>query len=50
MTQIRAMILTGAKKYLGPALMIGLRYSTVRRQFRNISGLKEEVQLIDYQT
>jgi hypothetical protein len=24
------------------ALLIGLRYSTVRRQFKNISGQKEE--------
>lgn len=29
---------------------IGIRYSVVRRQFKNISGQNEEVQLIDYQT
>jgi hypothetical protein len=38
MTMIRTMILTGTKKYLGPCLTIALRYSAVRRQFRNISG------------
>jgi hypothetical protein len=25
-----------------------LRYSVVRRQFRNISGMKEETKLLDY--
>ena len=32
------------------ASTIGVRYSCVRRQFKNISGQNEEVQLIDYQT
>lgn len=31
-------------------LLIGLRYSTVRRQFKNKDGSNEEVQIIDYQT
>ena len=30
--------------------LIGIRYSVVRRQFKNISGSKEETQLIDYYT
>jgi hypothetical protein len=30
--------------------VIGIRYSVVRRQFRNISGQKEETKLLDYQT
>ena len=40
-----------ASSYIFMAIMtIALRYSVVRRQFRNISGQKEEVQLLDYQT
>ena len=38
------------KYFLARALTIGLRYSVVRRQFRNISGQKDETQIIDYQT
>jgi hypothetical protein len=38
-----------ASSYIFMAIMtIALRYSVVRRQFRNISGQKEEVQLLDY--
>lgn len=32
------------------ALLIALRYSVVRRQFKNISGQKEETKLLDYET
>ena len=38
------------KFYLASALTIALRYSVVRRQFKNISGQKEETQILDYQT
>ena len=39
---IRSGIILKTKWYLARALIIGLRYSVVRRQFRNISGKKEE--------
>jgi len=38
MVMIRAMIISGSSKILSVALTIGLRYSAVRRQFKNISG------------
>jgi acyl-CoA oxidase len=47
---IRTMIVENCSYSQAMSLLIGLRYSTVRRQFKNISGKKEEVQLIDYQT
>jgi len=50
MVMIRALIVNGSSKILSAALTIGLRYSAVRRQFRNISGQKEETKLLDYQT
>ena len=50
MLYIRTSMLVGGYKYLACALVISLRYSAVRRQFRNISGQKEEVQILDYQT
>ena len=50
MMQIRTLIVAGASTYLMQPLQIALRYSVVRRQFRNISGQKEETQLLDYQT
>ena len=50
MIMIRVMIARTAAICLSSTLLIGLRYSAVRRQFRNISGQKEEVQLLDYQT
>lgn len=31
-------------------LVGGIRYSIVRRQFKNISGKKEETKILDYQT
>jgi len=39
---IRSWMLLKTKWYMGRALLIGLRYSVVRRQFKNISGQKEE--------
>lgn len=45
---IRVMLLSGSRHYLSLGLTIGLRYSVVRRQFKNISGKKEETQLLDY--
>lgn len=42
MVMIRALIVCNAKLPLMMTLTIALRYSAVRRQFRNISGQKEE--------
>jgi len=50
MLATRAGIATHSKFYLAPAILIGLRYSIVRRQFKNISNKKEETKLLDYQT
>jgi acyl-CoA oxidase len=50
MLMVRVMLLTNSKTYQAAALTIGIRYSAVRRQFKNISGKKEETQLLDYQT
>jgi acyl-CoA oxidase len=50
MMLIRTSLITWTKYYLSRALTVGLRYSIVRRQFKNISGKKDETQLIDYQT
>jgi hypothetical protein len=47
---VRASRIYQAKFYLACALTISLRYSVVRRQFKNISGQKEETQILDYQT
>ena len=38
MLTVRCNIVVSTKMYLAPALTIGIRYSTVRRQFKNISG------------
>lgn len=50
MVFIRCHIVNGAKNAILAPLLIGLRYSAVRRQFRNISGQKQETKLLDYQT
>lgn len=42
MMATRLVLLGLAKECLGKALLIGIRYSVVRRQFKNISGRKEE--------
>jgi hypothetical protein len=43
MLMIRVMLITNSKEYLSGALTIAIRYSAVRRQFKNISGIKDEV-------
>jgi hypothetical protein len=50
MMYIRFLLLYTSKFELGKALLIAIRYSVVRRQFKNISGKKEETKLLDYQT
>jgi len=50
MMSIRRMIIEGAPYYLSKACLIGIRYSCVRRQFKNTTGSKQETKLIDYQT
>jgi len=39
---IRNGLVSKTKTFIGKSLLIGLRYSVVRRQFKNISGQKEE--------
>ena len=50
MLKTRVLIFCASQVVTGNILLICLRYSLVRRQFRNISGKKEETQLLDYQT
>jgi acyl-CoA oxidase len=50
MLMIRMMLLAASKYYFSYSLTIALRYSVVRRQFKNVSGKKEETKLLDYQT
>ena len=50
MMLIRYFLLYGSKGTLAQAMQIAIRYSVVRRQFKNISGQKEETKLLDYQT
>lgn len=47
---VRTGMLIKTRLFLSRALTIAIRYSVVRRQFKNISGRNEETQLIDYQT
>lgn len=47
MLKTRMSIICGSKFYQLP-IIIALRYSIVRRQFKNISGQKKETQLLDY--
>jgi hypothetical protein len=42
MLSTRMYLLALSRECLAKALLIGLRYSAVRRQFKNISGKKEE--------
>ena len=42
MMYIRTGMIDKTKYFLARGLTIGLRYSVVRRQFKNISGQKEE--------
>lgn len=50
MLKTRFGIISIGNKILIPLLTKALRYSVVRRQFKNISGKKEETKLLDYQT
>jgi acyl-CoA oxidase len=50
MMMIRYTLIYTSKISYSQALLIALRYSVVRRQFKNISGQKEETKLLDYQT
>jgi acyl-CoA oxidase len=50
MMYVRYTLIYTSKLILAPALTIALRYSVVRRQFKNISGQKEETKLLDYET
>lgn len=51
MMGIRVWIMNAAWKYLGQAVLIAGRYSTVRRQFSTIDGDKKlERKLLDYQS
>jgi acyl-CoA oxidase len=50
MLKVRNLIVISSKWIYHCALTVVLRYSIMRRQFKNITGMKEETQLIDYQT
>jgi acyl-CoA oxidase len=50
MMNIRTQLIYGAAESLSKGLTIALRYSCVRRQFKNTTGSKQETKLIDYQT
>lgn len=50
MMKVRNIIVIATKVMYLISLTITIRYSIVRRQFKNVSGTKEETQLIDYQT
>lgn len=50
MLKTRFTLISSGPHVLHLATIIGLRYSAVRRQFKNISGEKGETKLIDYQT
>jgi acyl-CoA oxidase len=50
MMSVRRTLIEGAGYILSQVCLIGIRYSCVRRQFKNTTGSKEETKLIDYQT
>ena len=50
MLKTRMQIASAGKWVSLLTLTIGLRYSAVRRQFKNVSGEKQETVLLDYQT
>ena len=51
MSEVRASLIKHAADFLGRGLTIALRYSVVRRQFRNnIDDPKSETKLLDYQS
>lgn len=47
---VRTNIISGASLVFMPLFLISLRYSLVRRQFKNTKGSREETQLLNYQT
>jgi len=50
MMDIRVKLLQHSAEYLHRGLLISLRYSVVRRQFKNNVANKGETKLLDYQT
>ena len=50
MMNIRVQLLAGSGGFLNKALVIAMRYSAVRRQFKNTPKSNQETKLIDYQT
>jgi acyl-CoA oxidase len=50
MMHIRLLMIGHSGNYLLRASLIAVRYSVIRRQFKNTSGSKEETKLLDYQT
>ena len=50
MMDIRVQITSVSGSYLYRGCLVALRYSAVRRQFKNTNGSKEETKLLDYQT
>jgi hypothetical protein len=48
MLKTRVLIFSSSSFAMGFCLLIAMRYSSVRRQFKNISGQKEETKLLDY--
>ena len=50
MLKTRVLIFCASHLISAACLLIAVRYSICRRQFRNISGKKEETKLLDYQT
>ena len=50
MMDIRLQLMNHSSSMIARAVLIGLRYSAVRRQFKNTDGSKVETKLLDYQT
>ena len=50
MMDIRVQLIHHSAQTMVHALTIALRYSCVRRQFKNTAGSKQETKIIDYQT
>jgi acyl-CoA oxidase len=50
MLNIRVQLVQHSGGTVAKAILIALRYSAVRRQFRNTHGTKQETKLLDYLT
>ena len=50
MLEIRMQLLGGSGAMLLRGVLIAMRYSVVRRQFKNYTDSKKETKLLDYQT